>query len=966
MSRKKNKIPLIPNYLKMNFSNKFYASQTMSQDELVRNYSSDEGTIKFKIMGLPCTEFKIDYNNYVNFMKDYCSLVDQNKTLNICEVVPSEGDIPLTGNLIFNVVCDDVDKEFYNDKFVLSLVRTYQETIQQFFINQDSDDDPRYVCFFLYGAPVKQQDSVAFNLRVIFPWCRMMNQIYTNKFKPLLIQNLTSNKVFSNMFYQPLDSWNDIIRDFHDLHPGIYPLYGSRVDKVFPALKNYRIFSYIEEEEQDDEDTDFEIRDDDPDSGLDPSSHSLIFKSGNLRNNFKKLSINIDPEKRVSFWIALFLTHNYCADLLKVNPKYLGNKSSNKTSFPTEVLDSDLPKDIFEMLFWMINPERFRNRKMWKEIGEIIYVTYKNNFIDLYNEEFTGDDHHEGLDIFVRESKKSGISEEDCLEFWSEIKTGELKFSVKRIAEYAIEDNPEGYNAWHKTWYTMAFERAASEPSDENLGQCFYRLNWLKYVQSEENGKSEWYFFNGIRLVHITKPSLISNIRDSLAAVFKNLLTEKSIKLRDHRNNDSREKELADSISNLTKTIKQLQKNSTKTKIIEDASSRFHDSIFPIFRNRDKDLLCTRNCILSFENGRIVIRKGYIEDRITICTDVPYNTNYSKKHPKVRRVMELINQIMCYDKELVNRCWLKLASILEGGNKEKHLTVTSGHGDNGKSIFFKLIKLALGHYVVDIPKEVLMPNKNNAGKPHPELAQIDGVRLAVISESGRNSVFDEAMVKLYTGGDAVFLRKLFKDGGSIPQHQKIWMQTNNPPEFNGTGRAIKARIDLLPCLATFSDEYPDTLEEQIEQKTFPIVLNLEDEVKELGPAMLWCMVDQYPNYVAKGLSKNIPKIIQEYKHRYWEEKDMYLAFIIDAIQINYLDNSNRKKDLEKGEINNSEIYQAFQFWHRSMKPGKRVPDSSEVIDCLQDPMRLGTQDARRKWKGIQFKQEFLDQWQGAE
>ncbi|MEY6569847.1 DUF5906 domain-containing protein, partial [Streptomyces sp. PGLac3x] len=75
-----------------------------------------------------------------------------------------------------------------------------------------------------------------------------------------------------------------------------------------------------------------------------------------------------------------------------------------------------------------------------------------------------------------------------------------------------------------------------------------------------------------------------------------------------------------------------------------------------------------------------------------------------------------------------------------------------------------------------------------------ELTELHGRRIFVCSELKPNDKFDEARVKLLTGGDKIKARRMRQDYFTFTPTHKLWLLGNHRPEVGTGGHAFWRRI----------------------------------------------------------------------------------------------------------------------------------------------------------------------------
>jgi len=147
-------------------------------------------------------------------------------------------------------------------------------------------------------------------------------------------------------------------------------------------------------------------------------------------------------------------------------------------------------------------------------------------------------------------------------------------------------------------------------------------------------------------------------------------------------------------------------------------------------------------------------------------------------------------------------------------------------GNNGKSVLLKVFQECLGKYAVTLPVAVLISGRN---KHTEETARLTGVRLAVCSEVGADTKWDEEKVKALTGGDVISGRFLYGHQFDFTPSHLIMIAANDRPHLETGGNSFFRRFRLI----RFNYSIP---EDQMNER-----LSIELLEKE-GPGILAWMV----------------------------------------------------------------------------------------------------------------------------
>ncbi len=193
--------------------------------------------------------------------------------------------------------------------------------------------------------------------------------------------------------------------------------------------------------------------------------------------------------------------------------------------------------------------------------------------------------------------------------------------------------------------------------------------------------------------------------------------------------------------------------------------------------------------LLNCRNGTLDLRTGTLrdharEDRLTKLCPHPYDPHTSS--PLWESTLELFFHREDPDdtRDMLNFVQRALGLSLADVVLEQKLLVAYGSGTNGKSTILEAAKSALGpDYAQGAPRGLCVARR---GESHPtELASLFGVRLVTAIETGEGQLFDEALVKMLTGGDTITARRMREDFWTFQPSHTLWMATNHKPRVKG-------------------------------------------------------------------------------------------------------------------------------------------------------------------------------------
>ncbi|MEU6210830.1 phage/plasmid primase, P4 family [Streptomyces sp. NPDC047023] len=209
-------------------------------------------------------------------------------------------------------------------------------------------------------------------------------------------------------------------------------------------------------------------------------------------------------------------------------------------------------------------------------------------------------------------------------------------------------------------------------------------------------------------------------------------------------------------------------------------------------------------------------------------------------------------------REMIEFLHLMLGYSITGDVGAQVMPFLFGAGKNGKSVLLDVLMKLLGDYADAAPPGFLMARTFDG---HPtELAELHGRRVIVCSEVKAGDKFDEARVKLLTGGDRIKARRMRQDFFSFAPTHKLWLIGNHCPEVGTGGLAFWRRMRLVPFEKVVSDDRK--------------IDNLADIlVTEEGPGILAWLIDGARRYLAGEKDLTGPASVRIATTAYAETED---------------------------------------------------------------------------------------------
>lgn len=200
--------------------------------------------------------------------------------------------------------------------------------------------------------------------------------------------------------------------------------------------------------------------------------------------------------------------------------------------------------------------------------------------------------------------------------------------------------------------------------------------------------------------------------------------------------------------------------------------------------------------LLNCPNGVLDLRTGQLAPHdpallLTKMTGAPYLPDAAG--PTFARFLERVQP----DTDMRAYLARLLGHALEGRVITHVLPIFHGDGGNGKGTLINHAVLpALGDYADAADADLLTARSFDA---HPTgVADLCGLRLAVLHETDAGRRLAEGTVKRLTGGDRLKARRMREDFWSFDPSHTFVMLTNHRPIVTGTDEGIWRRLRLVP------------------------------------------------------------------------------------------------------------------------------------------------------------------------
>jgi len=325
--------------------------------------------------------------------------------------------------------------------------------------------------------------------------------------------------------------------------------------------------------------------------------------------------------------------------------------------------------------------------------------------------------------------------------------------------------------------------------------------------------------------------------------------------------------------------------------------------------------------LLNCANGVLDLRTGVLGPHHpgllqTKMTGAAYDPEASG--PEFRKFLERVQP----DEDMRGYLARLLGHGLEGRVVEHLLPIFYGDGGNGKGTLIGSVLAALGDYGDAADPELLTARTFDA---HPTgVADLCGLRIAVLHESDAGRRLAEGTVKRLTGADRLKARKMREDFWSFDPSHTFVMLTNHKPIVTGQDEGIWRRLRLVPW------EIVIPAEERDEQ--LPDRLALEHD------AVLAWLVAGYQEWRRRGLAE--PGKVLTATAAFRSESDALKRFLEQRCLSGH------------GTAGSTELFTAWSAWcgAEGEDPGSQTSFATLLQNKGYDKYKDGA--GRMRWRGI--------------
>lgn len=798
-------------------------------------------------------------------------------------------------------------------------------------------DDPDLLLTCIYTEttnPVivkdKKSKNYVYQIRLYFPYMRVESKTIED-FKQKTVSMLRQKNVLRQLDQTPIGDWEHILRAYSN---SPIPLYGSSEKPELPPCIFNCVYGNIGNWMNDD-DALMNCNEVDIEDVLDFDSHALV--------NTGVIDVDLLSDFDLAELLPFFLSTTFRVQTIG-SIADSGSIGTPQQLIPITDYSSHHYKTEPEMateLLEIISRDRFTNKKRWIDIGKAIHNTFKGS--------------ESGLNLWIDVTERAlrnvraivpyledSTIREACTEEYNDF-TWPGQITVKTLAWFALEDNKDQYNIWHRNW-SRPYRQDCYYNTHDSVAKALYCELWLTHACHVRGKTRTVYEFSQHKWQKVEDGYTIRmEMSDGFKRQFE--LDRAEIAYQMTQTNDETEKKrLQCQLDAVNQLIKQLSNRNYKMSVLGEVLDRLTVLNFESYLDKNGSLTGHPNGIteVDVDSCTIEFRSGKPEDYITRTTAAKLDLKFSWDHPKVVEYLKWMSEMFVdpQTNHFIHKLW---ASGFVAGNLDKIGPMLTGNKSNGKTTLSNFIMRTWGSYAVKFPTTGITRGYSESGSANPSMVRVSGARWGLADEPDNRERFHSGPFKRIFSPDDYYGRGLYSEGGDLQNTCTITVWANKIPAFPDADDACRIRLCCIPCLTTYATEgVPSTYEEQLAQRIFPMKKTFQNNVNKLINAALWVHFQYFPIWCKESL-QDWPAEIRSATNEYWADNDVYQMYIDDRID-------------KEADVNDfltvTELYKDFEFWFNMYNKGDIVPDRPTVKYHIIQHIKKTIDN---KWYGIKLK-----------
>lgn len=201
--------------------------------------------------------------------------------------------------------------------------------------------------------------------------------------------------------------------------------------------------------------------------------------------------------------------------------------------------------------------------------------------------------------------------------------------------------------------------------------------------------------------------------------------------------------------------------------------------------------------LLNCQNGVVDLRTGTLSphtpaQRFTHCTSVPYNPKADST-----ALRAWLSQSVAGGSETVDWLQTAIGYSLTGHTQEEVLFYLFGPPRSGKGTLTEMLLALLGAPLAKEVNFATFTAQRSGDSQNFDLAPLKPCRIVLASESNAYERFNEAKVKMLTGGNEVYCAFKHQTHFAYKPQYKIWLSSNQPVNADPDDDAVWGRLRVI-------------------------------------------------------------------------------------------------------------------------------------------------------------------------
>ena len=574
----------------------------------------------------------------------------------------------------------------------------------------------------------------------------------------------------------------------------------------------------------------------------------------------------------------------------------------------------------------MISDSRADERNEWMGIGWVLYNI--------------GDGGEDAMNQWLEFSARSEkYDEAKCIYEWERMVKRDKTLGT--LKHYAKCDSPEIYDAYIKETVNPLMKQSLNG-SHNDIARVLHAYYGDEFRCAAIASKT-WYQFRkdkhrweeieeGVFLRERISDTLVRDYID----LGKRLMDEYG-----STEDKAEEAMLNARRKQIDKLLSAMKSAPFKNNVMKEAMEVFYDRNFKEKLNQNPHLIAFKNGVYDLKLNQF--RDGQQDDYISKNIPIDY-TEFSDGDESVQDVKEFLQKIFP-DSSIRTYFMDTYSDIFVGGNSQKKVYMWTGDGDNGKSIVQNFFEMMLGELSIKFNTQYFTGKKTSTGSANPELARAaPPIRHATMEEPDADETLNIGELKKLSGGDSYWARDLFEKGSATREVFPMFTLTficNKLPKLKYSDKATWNRIRVIPFESTFispGDPCPETFEEQLREKKFPMDRNFKEKIPGMIQAFAWYLLQ----WRQKLTIRIEPDKVKEATAIYRKQNDLYRQFIEECVV-----------EESKKYLTLVEMYAQFKDWFKESFPNMQLPIKNEVKEYFENIW--GVCDRGCRWQGYRIR-----------